>query len=78
MTIHKRAGLSDWRFSNQHLLRLIINDDRYEKSRKRIENTDVLIIDDISMLSLKMFEQLEFILRNIRQCNFPFRGIQIV
>lgn len=41
-------------------------------------NTDLLIIDEISMMSKKLFEILDKIGRYIRNCDKPFGGIQII
>lgn len=40
--------------------------------------TDVLIIDEISMLSLKLFDTLEFVCRKLRNVNTYFGGIQVI
>lgn len=55
-TIHHWAGLMDGRFENQHLLRIIS-----EETRNRIKTCNVLIIDEISMISRKVFEQVRVI-----------------
>jgi ATP-dependent DNA helicase PIF1 len=40
--------------------------------------TDVLIIDEVSMMSLKLFDLLDAVGRAIRGCHAPFGGIQII
>ena len=40
--------------------------------------TDVLIIDEVSMMSLKLFDLLDAVGRVIRACHLPFGGIQII
>lgn len=44
----------------------------------RIVSTDVLIIDEVSMISHKVFSQLHFICRSIRANDYPFGGIQLI
>lgn len=65
-TIHSWSGIGDGRFSNRTLLEKLSNDEHYDKYKNNIINTDVLILDDISMFSAKLFDQLEFVCRNIR------------
>jgi thymidine kinase len=48
------------------------------EARERWEKCDVLIIDEVSMLSRDLFERLEIIARAIRKCNRPFGGIQLI
>nr|XP_034310919.1 ATP-dependent DNA helicase PIF1-like [Crassostrea gigas] len=72
-TIHHWAGLMDGRFENQHLLRIIS-----EETRNRIKTCNVLIIDEISMISRKVFEQLEFICRSVKDPSLYFGGLQVV
>ena len=49
-------------------------------ARKNWLTTDVLIIDEVSMLTPELFEKLDYIGRNIRLFNadLPFGGIQII
>jgi ATP-dependent DNA helicase PIF1 len=42
------------------------------------ELVDVLIVDEISMVSGQLFDMLDVIARNIRSNNQPFGGIQLV
>ncbi|KAL3873502.1 hypothetical protein ACJMK2_036611 [Sinanodonta woodiana] len=46
--------------------------------KRMIMHVDTLCIDEISMLSLKLFLQIEKVLRRVRESNFPFGGIQII
>ena len=77
MTIHKWSGINDGRFSSTRLVHLVSNDARLEGARKRILEVDILIIDEISMMSKSMLEKLESILR-IRNEQQIFGGIQVV
>ncbi|CAG2207257.1 PIF1 [Mytilus edulis] len=77
-TIHSWSGIADGRYSNEALREKIENNEHYAKYKQNILNTDVLFIDEISMLSKKLFEQLEFICRKIRNSNLMFGGIQVI
>lgn len=77
-TLHSWAGLRDGRYSNDELARLLTNDITFKSSRQRITTTDVLIIDEISMISACIFAQLDFICQYIRKSSKPFGGIQII
>ena len=46
--------------------------------KSRWKKLDILIIDEISMLSPELFDKLEEIARIIRNNKFPFGGIQII
>ena len=47
-------------------------------SKKRWENTDLLFIDEVSMLSKTLFDKLSYIGSKIRKDERPFGGIQLV
>jgi len=47
-------------------------------AQKRIENVDVLIIDEISMLVPSIFDELEKVFRKVRKCDAVFGGVQMV
>jgi ATP-dependent DNA helicase PIF1 len=47
-------------------------------SYNRIKNIDILIIDEISMMSACIFEKMNIICQKIRRCNKFFGGIQII
>ncbi|XP_062597523.1 uncharacterized protein LOC134258949 [Saccostrea cucullata] len=72
-TIHHWAGLGDGRFENQHLLKILS-----EETKSRIQKCDLLVIDEISMISRKIFEKLEFICRSVREPSLYFGGLQVV
>lgn len=48
------------------------------KKRKAWKESDILIIDEVSMLSKKIFETLDAVGRKVRKNNVPFGGIQVV
>ena len=78
MTLHKFAGLEDGRHPDVKLLHLLKTDERFLATKKRILETDVLIIDEVSMVSKKIIESTEFLCRNIRGGTSCFGGLQVV
>ena len=58
VTPHSWAGLLDGRHSIEELQELIYKD-VFAQARNRITNTDVLVIDEISMISAILFDNLE-------------------
>jgi hypothetical protein len=77
-TLHSWAGLRDGRYNNDQLLKLMMNDITFKTARHRIEKNEVLIIDEISMISASTLAQLDFICRSVRGSSEPFGGIQII
>lgn len=74
-TIHSWAGIG---IANGEVLN-IINNVVYNKfKRKKWLNTDILIIDEVSMLSNKLLTILDGIAKKVRKNNLPFGGIQIL
>lgn len=77
-TIHSWSGIGDGRYTNNTLLNKLENNEHYQVYKNNIKSTDCLIIDEISMLSMKLFEQLEFVCRNIANKHMLFGGIQVI
>ena len=50
---------------------------RYYDAKQRIRGTDMLIIDEISMMSKRTFEMLEYVLR-LKDPGRRFGGIQVI
>ncbi|XP_060602417.1 uncharacterized protein LOC132755555 [Ruditapes philippinarum] len=79
MTVHKWSGLGDGRLTAQQLNTLIdASDDHYVAAAERLKNVDILIIDEISMLSKCMFDKLEAVMRHVRGKSQVFGGAQLV
>ena len=74
-TLHSWSGLSPDIMDQS--VEFIINNMKY-KPKQRWKKTQVLIIDEISMLSKDLFEKLNIIGQQIRKNNKPFGGIQII
>lgn len=47
-------------------------------ARKRVEDTDCLIIDEISMMAGRQLDFLDFWLRRLRETPEPFGGLQVI
>lgn len=75
-TIHSWSGVGKAEDPPQKLLAKV----RYnEGAKKRWLETDILIIDEISMLSADLLDKLDFIGRDMRrEKSSPFGGLQIV
>lgn len=75
MTIHSWSGVGARDTLTKYDLDQITTK---EKLSKRIRRTNVLIIDEISMLDGKMLDMVDIICRTIRQSNDAFGGVQVV
>lgn len=53
------------------------SDDRFAQAKSRIERAEVLFIDEIGMLSKKVFETVEAICRSVRGNDCTFGGLQV-
>ena len=77
-TLHKWCGIGAGGIPSSELVTLICDDERYRDARKRIVNCDVLLIDEVSMVSKKIFDTVEYICRSVRGKNGYFGGIQVI
>lgn len=76
-TVHRWAGLQDGRYTASELQNLIKTSPEFELALRRIEATDVLIIDEISMLSKNIFEQLASVC-SVKNSSQLFGGMQLI
>jgi hypothetical protein len=74
-TIHSWAGLGIGELDKNVTAKAIMKN---KNKREKWENTKVLIIDEISMVSSDMFDMLEYIARFVRKSSLPFGGIQVI
>lgn len=74
-TLHSWAGINLGTKSASVLID-IINKNKWKKANWVL--TDILIVDEISMLSKELFEKLNCIGKAIRKNDAPFGGIQII
>lgn len=56
----------------------ILKDAEKNKNRSRVENCNILIIDEVSMLSKRLISIIDYVLRKIRKNHAPFGGIQVI
>jgi len=74
-TVHSWAGIGIANAPNETILKRIVKTSYKMKSWKEI---DILVIDEVSMMSQKIFELLDMIGKKTRKNNLPFGGIQII
>lgn len=75
MTIHSWSGIGIKKTLNRHELAEIVGRD---KLVKRIKTTQVLIIDEISMLDGFMLSAVDAVCKAVRNSWEPFGGLQII
>lgn len=74
-TLHSWAGLYK---DNITIEEMVVEICKRGYLKRRWQTTDVLIVDEVSMLSLRFFECLDKIARAIRKNSKPFGGIQVI
>ena len=75
-TVHSWAGIGLASGSIEEVVRKVIGN---KFKIKQWKSVDILIIDEVSMMSLKLFEILDLIGRKVRKNKIkPFGGIQVV
>ena len=62
-TVHHHFGLFDGRYPLEHLQKMICDDDCYCTVKTTILSTDSIVIDEVSLLSRKIFETVEGLCR---------------
>jgi len=63
-TIHSWSGIADGRFSNDEIFDKLNKIEHFQGYKNNILKTNCLIIDEISMLSSKLFTQIEYLQKN--------------
>ena len=74
-TLHSWSGIGLGNGTVEEIIRKI-KTNKY--SKKSWKETKILVIDEVSMMSLKLFDLLNTIGKTIRQNNKPFGGIQLI
>jgi len=74
-TIHSWAGIGLGNGTTESIISKIIKS-RY--SRDKWKKTDILIIDEVSMMSQKIFDLLDAVGKSVRKNMKPFGGIQVI
>ena len=74
-TLHSWSGIGLGAAARETILAKIRKN---KHSLKLWKSTEVLIVDEVSMMSLKMFDMLDYIGKAIRRNGKPFGGIQVI
>jgi ATP-dependent DNA helicase PIF1 len=74
-TLHSWSGIKLAKGTVNEVVSSVVRNKNAAKSWKKI---NVLILDEVSMLSCKIFEIIDMIGRIIRKSDLPFGGIQVV
>lgn len=75
-TLHSWAGIGLCKNVEDHMIITRISMNKYK--RKKWKQTNILIIDEVSMMSKRLFELLDQIGKKIRNNSKPFGGIQVI
>lgn len=76
-TLHRFVGIMDGRHPADQTIYNILHDDDYSGTKHRIQKTDILLIDEISMVSQQILSLLDLVLKGVRKCGLPFGGLQV-
>jgi len=74
-TLHSWAGIG---LGNATIEQLIIKIKKNKFAKALWKGTDILVVDEVSMLSLKLFDTLNAIGKAVRNNLRPFGGIQVI
>uniref|UniRef100_A0A6C0DNN2 AAA+ ATPase domain-containing protein n=1 Tax=viral metagenome TaxID=1070528 RepID=A0A6C0DNN2_9ZZZZ len=74
-TLHSWSGIKLAKGTKQSVINSVLKNKRIVKIWKKVE---ILILDEVSMLSKKVFEIIEEIARCTRLSSLPFGGIQVI
>lgn len=75
LTLHSWAGIGVGHETLEALFGIVMKN---TKAQKRWKETEILVIDEISMLSAELFDKLDMIGRRIRGNLVPFGGLQLI
>jgi len=74
-TIHSWGGIGLANEANEIIVEKLF---RNKYKRKIWNSVDILVIDEVSMMSMKIFELLDALGKRLRKSTLPFGGIQII
>jgi ATP-dependent DNA helicase PIF1 len=74
-TIHSWSGMGRGTLDPERLLAKVM---RNKQARNSIKKVEILIIDEVSMMSVKFFQLLEFVLRRVRKSDHHFGGVTVL
>ena len=77
VTVHKFTGIVDGRHEPTQIASVLRNNAKYDNIIKDIRNTDVLIIDECSMISERTFDSIKSVCE-LKHPTKIFGGIQII
>ena len=77
-TLHLWSGYGDGTLSTDLLIERILVNPSYEHVKENIIQCDTIIIDEIGLVSAKMFSAVEKICRNVKLNKIIFGGIQVI
>ena len=77
-TIHSWSGYGDGHVPIANLLPEIKHSNSYTTTRNWIMNAEVLIINEIGLLSAKVIEEVELICRHLKGNDKIFGGLQVI
>jgi ATP-dependent DNA helicase PIF1 len=74
-TIHSWSGIGMMKGDEDAIIRRISQN---KELKSHWKNTELLIVDEVSMMSKRMFELLNHIAKKIREKDAPFGGMQVI
>lgn len=75
VTIHSFLGIGTGNGDKERILRRVMNK---KDIVKRIRETDIIVLDEASMISAEIFELIDYLLKKVRKNNGAFGGIQFI
>ena len=74
-TLHSWSGIGLGKGTIEQLIKKVQKNKNYKALWKE---TDILVVDEVSMMSLKLFETLDAIGKSVRKDRRPFGGLQLI
>ena len=74
-TLHSWGGIGLAKGDEEEILSKVR---RNKKIREQWQTVEILIIDEVSMLTAELFEKLDYVARKLRKCDKFFGGIQLL
>jgi len=74
-TLHSWSGIGLGKGAIEQLIKKV---NKNKHSKALWKETDILVVDEVSMMSLKLFETLDAIGKSVRKNSRPFGGIQLI
>jgi ATP-dependent DNA helicase PIF1 len=74
-TLHSWSGIGLGKGSIEQLIKKVQKNKHYKALWKE---TDILVVDEVSMMSMKLFETLDAIGKSVRKDRRPFGGLQLI